>query len=127
MLKNSEFGFSLIEVLLSIIIIVILGFLLLTASGTLSQTYSSNLQTIASKVASKEIETLRETSFATLPLSGSIADPNLAKLPNGSATRTVANYQSDPTIKQITVTVNWTFNNSPRQQQIVTLIYQNGI
>lgn len=120
-------GFSLVEVLISMFIIVILGFLLLTASGTLAQTYSSNLQTIASKAASKEIETLRETPFASLPSSGAIVDPNLSKLPAGAATRTVTTYQSDPTIKQINVTVTWTFNGSARQLQMATLIYQNGI
>lgn len=120
-------AFSLIEVLIAVAIIAILGFILLTTSGTLTQTHSSNLQTIASKIASLEIETLRETNFASLPGSGSISDTNLNKLPSGTATRTITNYQGNSSIKEVQITVSWTWNGSPRQYQIASLIYENGI
>jgi len=120
-------GFSLVEVLIAVVIIAILGFILLTTSGTLTQTHTSNLQTIASKIASSELETLRETNFAQLPGSGPITDPNLGKLPSGTATRTISNYQGSLLIKEVNVTVNWTWNGSPRQFQLASLIYENGI
>ena len=127
--KNSKFtnGFSLVEVLIAVFIVLILTTILLTTATTLTQTHFSNLQTIASKIASSEIETLRETSFASLPSSGPISDPNLTKLPSGTETLAISNYQSDSTIKLITVTVNWQVNGSPRQLKMETLIHQNGI
>lgn len=105
----------------------ILAAILLIASVSLTQRHASNLQGIAAKIASKEIEKLRNTDFATLPSSGSFTDPDLPKLPSGAAVRTIANYQSSTQIKQATITVTWQVNGANRQVFMDTLIYQNGI
>ncbi|MEK7581529.1 MAG: prepilin-type N-terminal cleavage/methylation domain-containing protein [Patescibacteria group bacterium] len=125
--RQRRFGFSLIEVLLSVFILIILTAILLTASGTLTLTRQSNLQSTASKIASKKVEDLRNTAFASLPASGPFADPNLSKLPQGAATLTVSNYQSSTQIKQVSINVTWVVNSTTRQVHMDTLIYENGI
>lgn len=120
-------GFTLVEVLLTLVFSTTLAILLLTAASTLIQTHRSNLQTIAARIATKEIETLRNTSFASLPSSGSISDSDLAKLPSGTGTRTMANYQSSADIKQATVSVYWVQNGLSQSLNLSTLIYRFGI
>ncbi len=121
-------GFTLIEILVVLFVVAILGVILLTTSGTLAQRHSSNLQSIAAKIASKEIERLRGLDFLSLPSSGTITgDPDLTKLPSANAQRTVTNYQSAPEIKQVNVTVTWQVNEVNRQVSMETLIYQYGI
>jgi hypothetical protein len=101
--------------------------MLLTTSGTISLRHSSNLQGVATRIASKEIEHLRDLDFANLPASGSFTDPDMAKLPAGSAIRTVSNYQSSAQIKQVNITVSWQINGANRDVKMETLIYQYGI
>lgn len=126
--KHKRSGFTLIEILIIVFIIAILGTILLTTSGTLSQRHNSNLQSRAAKVASKEIERLRNLNFASLPGTGSVTgDPDLSKLPSGTALRTVTNYQGSSQIKQVNVTVTWQVNGNDRQISMETLIYQYGI
>lgn len=120
-------GLMLIEVLLALVFSATLAIILLITSSTLTQTYKSNTQSIAARIATTEIEKLRKTAYASLPSSGSFTDPDLAKLTSGTASRTMSSYQSSPDVKQATVTVNWTQNGSPRQIVLDTLIYKNGI
>ena len=125
----SKPGFALVEILLALIFILVIIAILFSASGTFTTSRSSNLQSIAAKIASREIETLRNTSFDSLPGSGSISDPDLSKLPSGTASRTILDYGSpaDPKIKQVTIQVNWTSNGAPRDIKMDTLISENGL
>lgn len=127
-------AFSLIEVLLSMFLILALVTILFAASGTYRHSRNSQLQTIATKIASREIENLRKTAFASLPGTGAITgDPDLPNLPSGTAERTVANYPPNcsptcsPDIKQITVTVNWTEGGVARTISQDTIISKNGL
>lgn len=122
-------GFSYIEVVLSLFLVLAMLTILFTSSGTLWTRRKSNLQSIAAKIASREIESLRNTDFASLPSTGSLSDPDLAKLPTGAATRTVSNYGSppDPTIKLITINVTWTERDISQEISLDTLISENGL
>lgn len=120
-------GLVLIEVLMALLFATTLAILLLITSSTLTQTYKSNTNSIAARIATTEIENLRKTAYTSLPSSGPFTDPDLAKLTSSSATLTISSYQSSPDVKQATVTVNWTQNGSPRQVILDTLIYKNGI
>ena len=117
----------LIEILLALLFAATLAILLLITSSTLTQTYKSNIQGIAARIATTEIENLRKTAYASLPSSGSFTDPDLAKLTSGTAALTISSYQSSPDIKQATVTINWVQNGAPKQIILDTLIYKNGI
>lgn len=134
-------GFSLIEVLLAIFLIVALTTILFSASGTLFTSRNSRLQTTAAKVASKHIELLRNEQFTNLstlnentPGYGNctscldVNDDDLAKLPNSRVDRTIAQYEASVDILFATVTVWWNeANQTPRQITLDTLIYKNGL
>lgn len=125
-------GFTLIEVLLFLLVVLALVTILLSSAGSLTKTRSANLESIAAKIASCEIEGLRKLAFASLPGSGSVGAPcdaDLSKLPAGSATRTVAGYGSppDPDIKQITISVTWTEKGIAKNVKMDTLIYKYGL
>lgn len=124
---NSKLGFTLIEVLLSLFFLIAMFTILLSASGTLLHTRTSNLQTAATKIATKQIENLRNTDFASLPGSGTFADSDLSQLPQGTATRTITNYQSSADIKDVLITISYTENGAPRDVKVETLIYKNGL
>lgn len=120
-------GFSLIEIVLSLFLILGLVSILLTASGTLIHSRNSGLQSTAAKIASRQIESLRNTSFASLPASGNFDDADLAKLPQGAATRTITDYQNNSKIKLVNIRVNWTESEVAKQLITETLISENGL
>ena len=131
-------GFSLVEILLTLFFAAALGTILLTSTGTLSTGYRSNLQSIATKIASKDIENLRKLDFALLPADTGqtcLQDlaTDLAKLPNPCHTRQVSNFQNDADIKLITTTVTWYESGAQACAlstcviKMNTLIYKNGL
>jgi len=120
-------AFTLVEILLTLVFSTTLAMMLLIAASTLVQTHRSNLQTIAARIATKEVETLRNTVYASLPSSGSLSDPDISKLPNGSATRTMATYLGSADMKQATITVNWVEKGLAQTLSLNTLIYKNGL
>lgn len=120
-------GFTLVEVLVFLLIAVVFASTLISSASNFVKTRGVNSETIATKIASHEIESLRDTNFASLPPSGSISDQELTKLPGSSATRTINDYQSNQDIKQVVVSVSWTENEVPRNVTLETLITQNGL
>lgn len=120
-------GFMLIDLLLTLLFATTLVMLLLVTATTLTQTYKSNMQSVAARIATKEVEYLRKTSYASLPSSGSFSDPDLSKLPSGSTNLTISSYQSSADIKQATITVNWIQNGASKQILLDTLVYKYGI
>lgn len=134
-------GFSLIEVLLAVFLIVALTTILFSASGTLFTTRRSRLQSQAAKIASKDIEDLRNKPFASLPattagaceiqanMSADVWSDLQTKLKSGCLVRAINQYPTgNTTMKSVTVTVKW--NNDSGVQQtlnIDTLIYQTGL
>jgi len=132
---NARSGFTLIEIALSLVFILAMIVILLTASGTFRTTRKGNLQGVATKIASRQIENLRNTAFASLPNCPSptgcsitsAEEPDLSKLPSGSATKTLDDYEASTKIKQVLIKVNWTENTAPQEIKIETLISENGL
>ncbi|OGD58942.1 hypothetical protein A3I57_02975 [Candidatus Beckwithbacteria bacterium RIFCSPLOWO2_02_FULL_47_23] len=132
---NARSGFTLIEIALSLVFILAMIVILLTASGTFRTTRKGNLQGVATKIASRQIENLRNTAFASLPNCPSptgcsitsAEEPDLSKLPSGSATKTLDDYEASTKIKQVLIKVNWTENAAPQEIKIETLISENGL
>ena len=124
-------GLNLVEVLLYILVVLGLFTVLLSSAGTLSKSFSSNLETTATIMDSCEIERLRKLDFASLPSSGALGLPcsqDLSKFPApNSATRTVSDYQNNPDIKQVVVTVTWTENGITKDAKVETLITKYGL
>lgn len=127
LLTANHNGFSLLEIVLSLFLVLAIILMLLSASGTFISSRSSNLRGIAAKISSRQIETLRKMDFDSLPASGAFADGDLSKLPQSSAAQTLSVYQSSPDIKIITITVNWMENTAAKSLSQDTLIYRNGL
>lgn len=122
-------GFGLIEIILSVVLIIAIVTALFASSGTFFIRRSSDLQSIAAKIASKDIENLRGISFSSLPTTAtcSIIDSDLTKLPNSCGDRTITNYTDDSNIKQVTITIRWQEKGIAKNLVMDTLIYANGL
>lgn len=122
-------GFTLIEVVISILLILALVTILLVTTGTFNSTRNSNLQGVAAKIASKKVESLRKSGFANIPIGGptSFSDSDLSKLPNATATQTVTYFTSTTKVKVVTINVDWTINGAPRNIKMETLVYEYGL
>ncbi len=117
---------SLIEVLISMFLLTVLVALYGAALNTLALTGKLRNENLAYNVASRQIETLRETPFASLSGSGTISDPLLSSIPSGSGSYAVVDHSTFTGMKEITVTVNWNDGQS-RTVQIKTLAGSGGI
>lgn len=120
-------AFTLLEIVLSIFLVLAIIMMLLSVSSTYISSRNSNLRSIADKIESSQIETLRKMNFDSLPTSGSFTNPDLTKLPQSTATQTLTNYQNSPDIKQVTIQVNWIENKATKSISTNTLIYRNGL
>jgi type II secretory pathway pseudopilin PulG len=124
---RSHNGFTLVEVLLFLLLVLAMTTILLSSAGSLIKVKGVNLESIALAITDREIENIKNTAFAQLPQSGSFSDPDLSKLsPGAAATRTIADYQTDSQIKQVTVKVDWTENNVAKKVTVETLVYEYG-
>lgn len=125
-------GFTLVEILISIVLIFAIITVLFASTGTLTASRGSNLQSTATKIASRQIENLRNTPYASLPVCPSpngcdITDDNLSKLPSGSAKQFLDDYDGSGDIKLATVQVGWVTSGAAKQLKIDTLIYRYGL
>lgn len=144
-------GFSLIEIVIALFVIVALGMILFSSSGTLFTTRNAKQQNVAAKIASKQIENLKNTPFNSLP-TGAVppaspspipcpsTDPDLNNLKgngvggHGTCSLFVSNYDniadsaSPPTdIKQITAQIDWKTDKGTSQiLKVDSLIYRYG-
>lgn len=129
MARNKEFltGFTLIEVIIAMAVVVAAMVVFGVAVSSLPLTKNSRNQNIAYHAAAKKIEELRKTPFASLPASGGFSDPALANLASSTASLTVSDYSGSSQIKQITVIVNWNQDGASRNLRLDTLIGSNGL
>ena len=124
-------GFTLIEILLALLIIIAMLAIFFTTSSTYVSSRSTNLQSIASKIASCEIEQLRKTDYSTL-VNGTTniqtpCDQDLPKLPQRQATRTLTDYSGNNKIKQAIILITWVDNSANKNIRMETLIYEFGL
>lgn len=144
-MPNAKFksGFSLVEILISLLFIGALLTILFTSTGSLFVRRQSNLQSVASKIASKEIERLRSLPFSTFTAEGNLtcstnltlfpdlAPPPTGSMPTGSCVdRIITDYApSTPgQIYQVTIAVKWPNENNVTQNiSMDTFRYQNGL
>ncbi|MBM3206293.1 MAG: prepilin-type N-terminal cleavage/methylation domain-containing protein [Candidatus Staskawiczbacteria bacterium] len=104
---NKQSGFSLVEVLVGMFLILILFSLLIMEFGLLSISKNQKYENIAYHVANKQMEELRSTDFSSLPSSGVISDLLIDEIPSGSGSFTVNDYAEYEGLKEMVVTVNW--------------------
>lgn len=103
--QNSNSGFSLLEVFITLMIA---GFALVLFQTALGKTklvqYAKN-QEIALRVANNKIEELRSGGYSVLPSTGSFSDSQLNELPNSSANMAITDFNDDT--KQVIILIQW--------------------
>lgn len=124
-------GFTLIEILLALFIIMAILTIFFAASSTYVSSRGTNLQGIAAKIASCEIEQLRKAAFSSLA-NGTVniappCDQDKSKLPQPQATRTLSDYSASSEIKLATIQVTWIENAANKNIKMETLIYEFGL
>ena len=120
-------GFSLIEVMIAMGVVLITLIAFGVVVNTVPLTRTARNQNVAYHIAAKKVEELRHTAFAALPPSGPFSDPGLGNLASATATMNIADYQSSAEIKQATVTGEWYENNTARNVSLTTLIGETGL
>lgn len=137
---------DLIDIAMSMFIILILLLAVFSAAGTYRHIHRARLDNVATKVASREIERLRQLDYDLTPpfnpptyTLATTDDPDLVKLPNATATRTTSPYippdcyqvgctdPYSPDKKKITVTVTWVEQGQSRQVSLDTIVSRNGL
>ena len=113
-----------IEVLIAMFLIVVLFVLYLAALNTVAIVKKDTYEDTAYHIANKQMESLREVSFATLSGSGAISDSQLSKIPSGSGSYTITNVSGMTGMKEIVVTVNW--NDGSAKKVVLKTLAGNG-
>ncbi|GEM_PF-4951229 len=94
-MKLAKGGADLIDIVMSTFLILGILAAVFAAAGTYRHIRNSRLDSIATKVASSDIENIRKLLFAEIPGSATLSPndyPDITKLPNGSVARTVIPY-----------------------------------
>lgn len=122
-------GFTLIEVLLTLIIFASIILIYTALTGTSVASRTGRYQPIAVKIASKKIEQVRNSTWNNWPAPGSFTDSDLTKLPNGSANLAIADSNGFANLKEVIVTVSWyeSASSNPKTVQLDTLVTLGGI
>lgn len=103
--RNSQTGFSILEVPIALAIIAVVLVIYGAASSSVNLNRNSRDQDLAHHIAVSEIEDLRNLGYAAIPASGPFTHPLLGNLPNAAASLTASDYNADT--KQVNVTVTW--------------------
>lgn len=120
-------GFSLIEVIIALFVMSAALLLYAGSYATVRLTRAARDEAQAYRIAARQIELLRSTSFAALPPSGTITDTNLTALPSGAGIYTVSDYSgTSGHLKTASVTVSWTRDGTPRTVILETLVSETG-
>lgn len=126
-IKETQKGFLIIEVVISVFIVGVMLLVYAAASNTMALNRTAKNQQLAYRIANNEMERLRSLSYASLPASGTFTDTLLSTLPSSTAIRTVADYNAST--KQVTTVVTWRDPGSSvtRNVTLTTLINQYGL
>ncbi len=120
-------GFSLVEVIVSILIVGVMLILLLAVTHSNVLVRTAENQGIALSVARNKLEGLRSGGYAALPSSGTFPDSLISTLPAlATTTLTVSVYNAKT--KQVSVSVIWRDPGSSASSTVSlsTLITETG-
>ena len=133
--KKNQAGLSLIEVLISMLLISVLFVLFQSALNSVILVRQTSKEDLAYHVASKEMEALRGVSYASLTNANSVtctSDPGdpisqmLGQIQGSCVYSVTSDYGGMSGVKQITVTVSWT-DRILKQVTVQTLAGSGGI
>jgi Tfp pilus assembly protein PilV len=124
--NRKQKGTGLIEVIVCMFMVAVLLVLYASALSTVATTRKLRYENLAYHTATKQMETLRNTAYASLPSSGTISDSLLSQIPSGAGSFTVTSYPGYSNIKEIVVTVTWN-DGLAKQVVLKTLAGTGGI
>lgn len=122
--RSTAEGFTLLETIVSIMIVGIVVVIFSTGSNTFILTRDAKQQDIAAHIASSKLALVRENGYAALPSDGPFADPLLSALPYGAASTSVTVVNAKT--KQVDVIVGWKRGETQRSVTLTTLITETG-
>ncbi len=124
--KNSQAGLSLVEVIVSMLMIAVILVLYASALSMVNASRKLRYENLAYHIANTQMETLRQVPYSSLSGSGTISDALLSQIPSGSGSYDVASYPGYTGLKEITVTVTWNDGLS-KQVQLKTISGNGGL
>ena len=126
--KSKEEGFTLIEVLVTIVVVAVALMTLLSVFIYGFNLLSRMKQTaIATQCAQEELENIRNLTFdEIIALGASFTNDSLTLLENSSGVRTIED-SVGVDIKKLTISVFWIYRGQNMRKDIVTYITREGI
>ena len=126
--KSKEEGFTLVEVLVTIVVVAVALMALLSVFIYGFNLLSRMKQTaIATQCAQEELENIRNLTFdEIIALGASFTNDSLTFLENSSGVRTIEDSVGED-IKKLTISVFWTYRGQNMRKDIVTYITREGI
>lgn len=122
---HKRFGFTLIEMLISVGIISAMVAVGTLVVGAMNASLDSAYENIAFRIANGKLDELRAGGYGALPASGQFDDVALAGLPQGSASTSVTVWNEET--KKTTSGVSWlSVDGGTRFVSLTTLITQTG-
>lgn len=125
-MKNNR-GFTLIELVITIGLMVVALFSYFVVLQTVASTRFLKHQTLSYQVALKKVEELKSLPFSSLPSTGPFTDSALSVLSQPQANLTISNYGGSAQLKEITVTISWQEMNKTKTVELKTLLTEGGV
>lgn len=129
----SERGFSLVEVVLGALVVVLVVFIIMNIPPSINLIGRSKQESLAKDIALKKIELLRSSEYGVLANGVTpISDPRLASLPNSLGQATIEDCPVDictqgEIAKRVTVKITWKNSGDTKKIELVTLLTDGGI
>jgi hypothetical protein len=119
--KHNQKGISIIEVIVTMFMLAVILVFYVSALNLVALTKKLKREDYAYHIANKQMEALRNTPYANLPVSGTINDTMFSNLSSGSGSFTVTSYPSMMGLKEAVVTVTWvdTINKSIELRTVI--------
>lgn len=118
-------GFTLVEMLVALFIMSLTLVFVAVVAGTIKMTRDSAYENIAFRIADSKLSELRTLGYAALPTSGSFSVPELADLPQGTASTSVIAWNAKT--KEVRAGVSWRGSDGlTRVVSLTTRITESG-
>lgn len=118
-------GFTLIELLIALFVASLLVAFVTIVVGTIKVVRDASYENIAFHIAEDKLDELRASGYASLSTGGSFSSPQLARLPQGSASTSVSVVNSKT--KEVSAGVSWRGDGeATRVVSLTTLVTEIG-
>lgn len=132
-MSSDQAGITLVELILVVAAVAILALLITNLPQSVNLINKSRNLSIATDVASKQLNTLRKFTYSNLANgTTTFLDPALAKLANSQAVYEVEDCpvsvcQPSGSAKSVKVRVSWREATGPQAVELVTLVSDGGL